>query len=194
MRPQAAACEVCNQTLGKEGTGGKDFACPSVLVPAGRASASSQKPDHSCICAALRWGLCSRALWPSELGAGTQACGPSASVTGESGAQPDWMGRSGGWPEVTAVFPTIFNVNVFFLAPYLRVPQLDFGFLLEGIAAYVAVPLECTWETGKSASSYDAFSVQNPISASLVSPDSRSCLTVWVHKCTVKYTAWRTSL
>ena len=104
-----------------------------------------------------------------------------------------WDGP-GGWPEVTAVFPTIFNVNVFFLAPYLRVPQLDFGFLLEGIAAYVAVPLECTWETGKSASSYDAFSVQNPISASLVSPDSRSCLTVWVHKCTVKYTAWRTSL
>ena len=85
-------------------------------------------------------------------------------------------------------------MNVFFLAPYLRVPQLDFGFLLEGIAAYVAVPLECTWETGKSASSYDAFSVQSPISAPLVSPDSRSCLTVWVHKCTVKHTALRTSL
>ena len=44
MRPQAAACEVCNQTVSKEGGGGKDFAWPSELVPAGRASASSQKP------------------------------------------------------------------------------------------------------------------------------------------------------
>lgn len=44
-----------------------------------------------------------------------------------------------GWPEVIAVFPTLFNVNMFFLAPYLRVPQLVFGFLMEGIAACVAV-------------------------------------------------------
>ena len=44
VRPQAAACEVCNQTVSKEGGGGKDFAWPSELVPAGRASASSQKP------------------------------------------------------------------------------------------------------------------------------------------------------
>ena len=59
--PQAAACKVCNQIPSKEGLGDKDFPCPSVLVPAGTASASSQRPVSTCIFAALGWDLCSRA-------------------------------------------------------------------------------------------------------------------------------------
>ena len=58
------------------------------------------------------------------------------------------MGLSRGWPEVI---------------PYVRVPQLVSEFLSEGIAPYVAVHLECTWEGGKSESSYVAILVQSPI-------------------------------
>lgn len=85
-------------------------------------------------------GTCAREpRWLSELGAGAQTRGPSTSVTRESRAQPD--GTVQGWPEVIVVFPSLLNVNVLFLAPCLTVPQLVFGFLLEGICCICG----CIW-------------------------------------------------
>ena len=114
------------------------FSCPSVLVPVGTASASSQGPFNTCIFAALGWDLCSRAPLAVRAGCWGSGAWPQHFCHRESRAQPAWRGLSRGGQRLSR-FPTIFNVNIFFLAPYLRVPQLVFGFLLEGIAAYVAV-------------------------------------------------------
>ena len=136
--PQAAACEVCNQTPSKEGLGDKDFFLPLCAGPCGTASASSQGPFNTCIFAALGWDLCSRAPLAVRAGCWGSGAWPQHFCHRESRAQPAWRGLSRGGQRLSR-FPTIFNVNIFFLAPYLRVPQLVFGFLLEGIAAYVAV-------------------------------------------------------
>lgn len=149
------------------------FPCPSVLVPAGTASASSRRPISACIFAALGGDLCSRAPLAVRAGRwGTDARSKHFCHQGKPRAA--WLdGTVQGWPEVIRSFsqPSQCECSLFSSMP--NSPSASFWISPGGNLLHMWLYLECTRETGKSAPSYDAFSVQSPIRACLVSSDSR---------------------